>query len=151
MSAHGVQSLKSSVLPPQTTLVQGQLHSLFTSLAGKGPFDMNGKNLEKLTGRDSLMRSGVHFHMTKHKRMGSSAVRLHSDWHDDYFFGGLDPTLWLLLCHFLVSSVPVWHAQHGISFSHAGPVEQISCDSLGITLESPEVTASTLQQTNSSL
>lgn len=63
--------------------------------------------------------------------MGSSAVQLRSDWHDDYSFGDLDPTLWHLLYHFLVSSVPVWHAQHDTSFSHAGPVKQIPCDMSG--------------------
>lgn len=65
------------------------------------------------------------------QRMGSSAVQLRSDWHDDYSFGDLDPTLWHLLYHFLVSSVPVWHAQHDTSFSHAGPVKQIPCDMSG--------------------
>lgn len=63
--------------------------------------------------------------------MGSSAVQLRSDWHDDYSFGDLDPTLWHLLYHFLVSSVPVWHAQQDTSFSHAGPVKQIPCDMSG--------------------
>lgn len=96
MSARGCSdkpSLKSSVVPSPTTLVQGQLDILFTSLVGKGLFDTNGKNLETVTGRDSLMRSGVHFSMIEHREW---VALLYS-----YVLTGTMITLlgiWTLLC-----------------------------------------------------
>lgn len=83
--------------------------------------------------------------------MSSSAVQLRSDWHDDYSFGDLDPTLWHLLCHFLVFLFLSDMPNMAFHFHMLGQYSKYPVTCLGITLESPEVTASTLQQTNSSL